>query len=164
LSGEAPEAERSVDLANIPDDDSVFRRLSDATRAMVSIDALTGERRPTSGAFKPDPDVSVYRESVLERARLGPRDLVRNASNVVVSVSVGDVRAIVPLDIRDDPWPRDIADPDHPRNVAHALIVGWEGLGKGDRIRRQRAIAMAPSLRFVSLDGAPTSVVSPTHE
>jgi hypothetical protein len=33
---------------------------------MLAVDVVTGERRPTSGAFKPDADrVSVYRQSLL---------------------------------------------------------------------------------------------------
>jgi len=65
-----------------------------------------------------------------------------------VSIPVADVLSI-PLGAQPDPWPSDIPDPEHPRNAAHALIVGWEGLTKSARKERQRALASLPSLRFV---------------
>lgn len=117
---------------------------------MVAIDAVTGVRRPTSGAFKPDEDgVSVYREARLRMAGLGTGDVVRSPINVVVSLGVGDMRSIQPLGVRDDPWPPDIDEPDHPRNVAHALIIGWDGLTRGERRQRQQALTRLPSVRFV---------------
>lgn len=116
---------------------------------MLAIDAVTGQRRPSSGAFKPDADgVSIYRASRLAATGLGVVAVVRDPWNVVVALGVGDVRA-VPLGVRDDPWPDDIDEPEHPRNAAHALITGWQGLGKNERRRRQRALAEAPSLRLV---------------
>jgi hypothetical protein len=66
---------------------------------------------------------------------------------VVVRIGVADVRSIDPLDVRDDPWPQDIPESQHPRNAAHALIVGWAGLSK--KIERQRALTRLPSLEFV---------------
>ena len=137
------------DDASIPDDEELNRRLSDESPNMVVVDALSGARRPSSGAFKPDDDgVSVYREGVLRSRGLTAADLVVRPGNLVVSLPVGAVRAIS-LGVRDDPWPRGIPDPDHPRNAAHALIVGWDGLGKSARRQRQRALSELPSLRFV---------------
>jgi hypothetical protein len=134
----------------VPDDDAVYRRLSDSGPNMVSIDVGTGLRRPSSGAFKPDEDgVSVYRDSVLRAAGLSPVDLVRAPQNLVVIVTVSDVRSIPPLDVRDDPWPPSVPDAGHPRNGAHALIVGWDGLSTSERKRRQREIVRLPSMRFV---------------
>lgn len=138
--------------SQVPDDDAVYRRLSDSSPAMVYVDPLTGERRPTTGAFlaKRDEDgVSVYREQLLVAAGLGPADVVTASHNLVVSVGVADVRSVTPLDVRDDPWPGDVPDPTHARNAAHALVVGWTGLSKSQRRERQLALVNAPSLTFV---------------
>lgn len=139
----------SNDDPEIPDNESVSRRLSDGGPSMVAVDLLNQQRRPTSGAFKPDDDgVSVYRKSKLEAARITAADLVRVPQNIVVSLDVGDIRSLE-LGVRDDAWPADVDDRDHPRNGAHALIVGWNGLGKNERIRRQQALTRVPSLRLV---------------
>lgn len=135
----------------IPNDEEVFRRLSDSGPSMIAIDLVTGERRPTSGAFKPDEDgISVYRRSLLESAGLGPRDVVKSPLNIVVGVRVEELRDIE-LDVRDDPWPIGIEDADHPRNAAHALITGFEALGKNPRRRKQKELVGLPSIRFVDL-------------
>jgi hypothetical protein len=116
---------------------------------MVAIDQVTGVRRPSSGAFKPDSDgVSVYRRSLLDRDGLGPEDVMTSPRNIVVGLEVGDVRSIG-LGTWNDPWPTDIPDPDHPRNAAHALITGLEHLGRKARLRRQQALVAVPSLKFV---------------
>jgi hypothetical protein len=138
--------------ARVPDDDAVDRRLSDSGPAMVFVDPLTGDRRPSTGAFriKPDEDgVSVKCEQLLTAAGLTAADIVVARLNLVVSLAVTDVRAISPLDVRDDRWPPDVPDPTHPRNGAHALIVGWHGLGKNARRERQLKLVNAPSLTFV---------------
>ncbi len=133
----------------IPDSDTLYRRLSDAGPSMVAVDLETGERRPTSGAFKPDEDgVSVYRRGLLDAAGLGPDDVVRNPWNLVVSVDVGDIRSIR-LGACDDPWPADIDEPEHARNAAHALITGLERLAKNERRRRQKDLVLLPSITFV---------------
>lgn len=142
--------EPESDDPTIRDDDRLYRRLSDSSPNMIATDALTGVRRPSSGAFKPDDDgVSVYRESLLQRDALTAADVVRSPQNLVVALPVGDVRAISPLGVRDDPWPVGIPDETHPRNAAHALINGWHGLSTGERRRRQRALAELVSLEFV---------------
>lgn len=136
----------------VPDDDAVLRRLSDSRPAMVFVDPLTGDQRPTSGAFavKPHEDgVSVYREQLLTASGLGVPDVVVAPSNLVVRLTVADVRAVTPLDVQNDLWPTDVPDPGHPRNGAHALIVGWDGLGRNPRRAAQRALAEAPSLSFI---------------
>jgi hypothetical protein len=138
-----------LDDPKIPDSDALFRRLSDSGPSMVAVDLETGERRPTSGAFKPDDDgVSVFRRGLLQAAGLGPDDIIKRPWNLVVSVEVGDVRSIG-LGARDDPWPSDIDEPQHPRNAAHALIVGLERLGRNERRRRQKALVALPSVTFV---------------
>lgn len=121
---------------------------------MVYVDPLTGTRRPTTGAFrvKPGEDgLSVYREQVLATSGLTAADIVTGPQNLVVGVAIGDVRAIPPLDVRDDPWPADVPDPTHPRNGAHALVVGWDALSRSERRARQVALVSAPSLEFVHL-------------
>jgi len=136
----------------VPDDDAVLRRLSDNSPAMVYVDPLTGAQRPSTGAFalkRGEDGVSVYREQLLTAAGLGVRDVVVAPSNLVVRLTVADVRAVPPLDVRNDLWPTDVPDPSHPRNGAHALIVGWDGLGKNPRKAAQRALVEAPSLSFI---------------
>jgi hypothetical protein len=117
---------------------------------MISVDLETGERFPTSGAFKPDDDgVSVFREGLLAAAELGAAEIVKGPQNLVVRLPVAAVREICPLDVADDPWPADVPDPSNPCYVGHALIVGWEGLGKKKRLSRQRQLARHPDLAFV---------------
>jgi hypothetical protein len=136
----------------VPDDDAVLRRLSDNSPAMVYVDPLTGDQWPTTGAFalkRGEDGVSVYRERLLTAAGLGVRDVLIAPTNLVVRLTVADVRAVPPLDVRDDRWPTDAPDASHPRNGAHALIVGLDGLGKSPRKAAQRALVEAPSLSFV---------------
>jgi hypothetical protein len=143
----APEPHSSV-----PDDDAVYRRLSDSSPAMVYVDPLTGDRRPTTGAFavKPGEDgLSVYREQLLAASGLTAAHVVTAAQNLVVSLAVRDIRSTPPLDVRDDPWPVDVPEPAHPRNGAHSLIVGWDELSRSERRARQLALVNAPSLQFV---------------
>src|SRR6266536_1392058 len=49
--------------------------------------------------------------------------------DIVVGFTVADVRQLR-LGVRDDPWPKDVLDPEHPRYAAHALVVGLERLGR----------------------------------
>jgi len=134
----------------IPNRESVYRRLSNTGPSMLVLDLQTQQRRPSSGAFKPDIDgVSVYRKSKLESAALTSADLVRLPQNVVISLGVEEIRTLAKLGVRDDPWPADSDDPNHPRNGAHALIVGWHGLSKSQRLERQQVLARLPSLTFV---------------
>lgn len=136
----------------VPDDDAVLRRLSDSSPPMLYIDSLTGDQRPTTGAFAPkrgEDGVSVYREQLLTQAGLSVADVITAPANLVVRLTVADVRAAPPLDVQDDRWPQDAPDPGHPRNGAHALIVGWDGLGKSARRAAQLALVNAPSLRFI---------------
>lgn len=137
---------------DIPDDEILYRRLSYDNGDWVLRHSGTGERvRPTSGAFNPDPDgVSVYRRTVLlsQTPPLGPGDLVVSPENVVVGFTVSDVRKIL-LGVRNDPFPSDVPDPDHPRNAAHTLITGLNELGKSARINQQKKLAKVPSMEFV---------------
>jgi hypothetical protein len=147
---EAPGA--SGDDPSIPDDEVLYRRLSYDNGDWVVRHLVTGERvRPTSGAFNPDPDgVSVYRQSRLLALTppLSAADLVVSPENIVVSFTVSDVRSIR-LGVRDDQWPQDVPDLAHPRNAAHALIVGLNELGKSVRRKQQGKLANVPSMKFV---------------
>jgi hypothetical protein len=93
---------------------------------------------------------SVYRHSILSNLTppLGARDVAPRPDDVVIGFTVADVRA-VKLGVKNDPWPEDVVDPDHPRNAAHALTVGWHGLGRKARIRRQQELTRLPSMAFV---------------
>lgn len=138
-----------LDDPSIPNDDVLYRRLADSGPNMVVTDLEIGERRPTSGSFQPDDDgISVFRRSVLRANKLGPDDLIKHPQNLVVSVDVADVRSIE-LGVRNDPWPSDIDDADHPRNAAHALITGFEQLSHKERRRRQKKLVTLPSITFV---------------
>jgi hypothetical protein len=136
------------DDPEIPDDEILYRRLSyDGGDWLANTDPV----RPASGGFQPDADgLSVYRHSILASLTppLNGRAVAIRPGDVVVGFTVRDVRASK-LGVKDDPWPNDVVEPDHPRNAAHALIVGWDGLGKNARVRRQRDLTRLPSLAFI---------------
>ena len=97
----------------------------------------------SSGAFTPDDDgISVYRETLLSRAGLEVRAVVRHPLNAVASLPASAVRGMQ-LDVVPDPQPPTSADLDPRLGVAHALIVGFASLTKGQRRRRQRDLAAA---------------------
>ncbi len=110
----------------MPDDETVLRRIRGQPSMLVD-DPLTHEIRPSTGAFavKRDEDgLSVYRESRLQARGLTAASVMTAPGDWVAGLAVVDVGAIPPLDVRDDPWPARIPDAAHPRNAAHALIVG----------------------------------------
>jgi hypothetical protein len=148
---EESEPASPADDPDIPDEEILYRRLSYDNGDWVTTHPVTGERRPVSGAFQPDYDgLSVFRRSLLlaNDPPLSARDVMVDPQNLVVGFTVGDVRSIN-LGVIDDPWPKDVRDPDHPRYGAHALILGLNGLSKGARIKQQRRLATLPSMRFV---------------
>jgi hypothetical protein len=130
------------DQLNIPDEEVIHRRLSDDSPNMVTIDKATGSRRPSSGAFKPDEDgVSVFRESLLRERGLSAEVIAdRSLGQLIASIKVGQVRQ-GEMGVRDDPWPPNVPDPTHFKWESHALIVGFKGLSKTERIRKQRLLA-----------------------
>lgn len=141
--------ESPLDDDHIENDDELYRRLANNGPDMVAVDLETGERRPSSGAFKPDHDgVSVFRRDLLTDAGLDVDDVVKDPWNLVVSVGVGDVRSIN-LGVHDDPWPQDIDDPGHPRNGAHALITGIESLSRNQQRKLQKRLVELPSVTFL---------------
>jgi hypothetical protein len=137
------------DDPSIPSDELLYRRIPQGTSNFVAIDQITGARKPSSGVFKPDTDgISVYRHTMLLENGLGPSDLVRQPLNLIVSVTVEDVRSL-DLGVHDDAWPCDADEPNHLRNATHALIVGMAKMGKNERIRTQKKLASLPSIKFV---------------
>jgi hypothetical protein len=137
------------DDPGIPDTETVYRWLSKQAGFVVQ-DRVTGERRVSSGAFAPDDDgLSVYRHLLLEREGLTPVEgLARDTGNVIVSLNVGELRSLE-LGIHDDLNPPGVRDPEHPRHKAHALVVGWEGMTRGKRIKRQRELSRLPSVTII---------------
>jgi hypothetical protein len=102
----------------------------------------------SSGAFKPRTDedgVSVYRRAVLQTSGLGSHDLIFRVSDRVASLAQEAIYS-QKLRVEPDPWPHDAQDRDHPKNAAHALIVGWQCLGKKAKINKARALAQAAEL------------------
>jgi hypothetical protein len=137
------------DDSTISNADLLYRRISNSSPNMIAVDLETGERRPSTAAFKPDSDgISVYRDSLMKEEGVSVADLVVRTGNLIVSLTVADVRSIH-LGVRDDRWPIDVPDPEHPRNAAHSLIIGAETLGKHDQKRRLRQLVSVPSLTFV---------------
>ena len=151
MTGDAPPNHEGAPPARPPlaADDAVFRRIPDDPN-MLATDRVTGDRRPSSGAFKPDADgVSVYSETELHTANLTYQAVFVSSTGFVARLPVSAIRAVTGLDAVSDPWPRDVPDPDHPRNAAHALITGWAGIPKGTRLDRQKALATSPELRLI---------------
>jgi len=152
---EQPEESAPVedDDPSIPDDEILYRRLSFDGGDWVLRDRISGERvRPVSGGFDPDTDgVSVFRRDILLKLEppLGPADVALRPDDIVVGFTVADVRQLR-LGVRDDPWPKDVLDPEHPRYAAHALVVGLERLGRNARTKRQRKLTTVPSMEFVN--------------
>lgn len=142
------QAEHPDDDPSIPGDEVLYRRLSFDGGAWVTPREPV---RPSSGGFDPDTDgVSVFRRALLlhQNPPLGPSDVALRPGDILVSFTVADVRALQ-LGVRDDPWPKDVPDPDHPRYVAHALITGLEGLGRNPRARLQKRLATVGSMELV---------------
>lgn len=140
------------DDPGISNDEVLYRRLSRENPDQYAVDRETGKRWPTSAAFMPKPQedgLSVYRRTRLAAADLDASAVATRPEHIVFGMEAGDVR-VIKLGIRDDAWPRGIPDADHPRNAAHALIVGWEGMTRGEIKRRARELAKLPSLRLVS--------------
>lgn len=138
----------------LPSDDSIFRRVP--TADMLAIDQVTGKRRPSSSAFKPDSDgVSVYSQYAMSASCLVPGHLLRREGDTLVQVAVAELRSLDGVDAVGDPWPQDVTEADdlkHPRNAAHSLIVGFENRGKNARIRVQQELARLPSVILVEPD------------
>lgn len=126
------------DDPTIKDDEILYRRIPNAS--FMVIDELTQVRRPTSAVFSPDKDgLSVYIESILSQHKLCERDVQTRPGSGVLSLVVADVRA-EGLGVTPDAWPEETDDPAHLRNAAHALVVGFRSLSKGQRKLKQYAL------------------------
>lgn len=150
LESQPEESSCIGDDPSIPDSETLYRRLSRENPNMYAVDEETGERRPTSAAFKPRPNedgLSVYRDSKLAEVGLDASAVATAPEHIVFGVSTGEVRSIK-LGVRDDAWPSGVPEPDHPRNGAHALIIGWQGLTRGETGRRARDLTRLPSMRL----------------
>lgn len=152
----------SPEDADVPGSESVYRRVPRVDSNFMIIDQVTHEIvGPTTAAFQVDPKdngISVYRRSILLDHNLSAEDLIKDPLNLVVGVTVDDLRScrhiladgrVVRLGLRNDPWPEDVPDPKHPRNAAHALIVGFDGLSKGDQRMLRAALVRQPTMRIV---------------
>lgn len=137
------------DDPDISDDETIYRWLSRQANFVVR-DSETKELRVSSGAFAPDSDgLSVYRHELLKRDGHTPiTGLVLAEENVIISLNLGEVRSLK-LGLIDDPNPPGVRDPDHPRHRAHALVIGWRGISKKERMRRQKELTKLPSVRFI---------------
>ncbi len=129
-----------MDDAGVADSEVLYRRIArDGDEAMIVVDEATGGRIIRSGAFVVDEDgCSVYRDSVMRESSLGLADLVSAPQNVIISVTVAQVRRAA-LGVRGDPWPDGSDGP--PRDVAHALIINPDDLGKKRLHRARQALA-----------------------
>lgn len=136
----------------VENDETLFRRLPDpgiTGTKFVVIDAQTGLPRPTSAAFSPTVDgVSVYRQGVLAEHGMDASHCATATAGEVVGFQTGEVREVGTLDVVPDAWPPDVEDPGQMRNAAHALIIGWDLMGKRDRDRARRALAKLPSMTW----------------
>jgi hypothetical protein len=138
----------------VDDGETLLRRIPDLARAdFFPVDLATGEKRLSSGAFTPDDDgISVYRETLLSRAGLEVRAVVRHPLNAVASLPASVVRGMQ-LDVVPDPQPPTSADLDPRLGVAHALIVGFASLTKDSdgggsvTLPRRRRSLSGPSSR-----------------
>lgn len=136
------------DDPSIGDSEVLYRRLLRDNPDQYAVDQETGERWPTSAAFKPkrgEDGLSVYRHSKLAEDGLDASGVAMRPEHVVFGVTVADVRTLK-LGVRDDEWPSGIPDADHPRNRAHALVVGWENMTRGEVSRCARKLTQLPSM------------------
>ncbi len=130
-------------------DEPLLRRIPHFNdRVFVCVDDCTGEARLSSGNFaleEGEDGVSVYRTHVLETLELEPRCLIRDPLNGVAELPATAVTDAW-LDVKPAPYPDDTGEPEHPRDGAHALILGLAELGRKPRRRVQRALAMASTI------------------
>lgn len=141
MSGDA-----DSDDPSIADAERLLRHVAKRGDAnMLGFDEGNGSPRVRGGAFvwhKQD-GCSVYRESVLLQNEMSPNDVKRDEEQLVISVTARHVRD-VQLGVRPDPWPDDGGQ--HPRQVAHALIVNCHALGKNARARALSQLAKSADI------------------
>ncbi|HEY5853078.1 MAG TPA: hypothetical protein VIW24_03245 [Aldersonia sp.] len=113
----------------------------------VIFDEGDGSYRVQSGAFQiHDDGISCYQHSVLLANALDWRAVKRADDNGVFQIEVRDVRGIG-FGVTPDPNPPYIPPAElHPRDVAHALMVPPEGMGRGEKDRARRSLAKASKI------------------
>lgn len=130
-------------------DEPLLRRIPHFNSlTFVCVDDRTGETRLSSGNFAledGEDGVSVYRAHVLETLGLESSCLIRDPLNGVAALPTKAVTD-AQLEVKPDPYPDDTGEPDHPRDGAHALVLGLAELGKKPRRRVQRALAIASTI------------------
>lgn len=130
------------DDPDILNDESLLRRVATNNPDMLKTDSVSGIQRPTSAAFSFQKDgLSVYRNKKLKEFHLNPIDILSGPDQIVVSLTVTQVRECNGLGVCDDPWPKGIRDQEHIRNAAHALIVGWQSLSRREQKDHSRYLA-----------------------
>ncbi|WP_156664556.1 hypothetical protein [Mycobacterium sp. 852002-51057_SCH5723018] len=124
--------------------DELLRRIPSLTNDdFYAINTQTGERQLTSACFKLRPDesgLSVYSKTVIDRLGLTYAAVCRKPLNAVASIS-GTEPPRHGLRTDPDPWPEDVPEPEHPRNAAHALIMGIAAMERGQQRDLARAFA-----------------------
>ncbi|WP_416963390.1 hypothetical protein [Streptomyces sp. Agncl-13] len=130
----------------IPDGDLLWRWVSTENPRMMRYDSVTNEvLGPSSAAFKPHDDgTSVYIRRILDECGVGPTGISDDPQNSVWELETKSIRD-QELDVVPDAWPQDIPSPEHPRNAGHALIVGWEMLGRKQIDKKAQALSRAAS-------------------
>ncbi|GGO47560.1 hypothetical protein [Streptomyces lasiicapitis] len=130
----------------IPGGDLLWRRVNIKQPCMMRYDSVTQEELgPSSAAFKPHDDgTSVYVRRILDECEVGLAEVSENSHDSIWELESKSVRD-QDLDVISDAWPQDVPDPGHLRNAAHALIVGWEGLGRKQVDKKAKALARLAS-------------------
>jgi len=124
--------------------DELLRRIPSLTNGdFYAINTKTGERRFTSACFKLHPDetgLSIYSKTVIELLDLTLAAVCRKPHNAVASIP-GAEPPRRGLRTDPDPWPQDVPEPEHPRNAAHALIMGITAMERPQQRDVARAFA-----------------------
>ncbi|WP_406353180.1 hypothetical protein [Streptomyces sp. NBC_00658] len=130
----------------ILDGDLLLRRVNVKLPNMMRRDSLTHEELgPSSAAFKPhDNGTSVYVRSILDDHRVELTGVSENPHDSIWELEAKSVRD-QELEVIPDPWPSDVPEPEHPRNAAHALIVGWRGLSQNQVSKKAGVLARQAS-------------------
>ncbi|NEC47527.1 hypothetical protein G3I18_02850 [Actinospica acidiphila] len=133
----------------IADGDYLWRWVTTENPQMMRYDSVTNEQLgPSSAAFKPHEDgTSVYVRRILDDYDVGPAGISDNPQNSVWELEAKKIRE-QELDVIPDAWPQGIPNPNHPRNAAHALIVGWDDLSRKQVDKKAKALARLASCVF----------------
>jgi hypothetical protein len=125
VAGEAPST-ADLSAEDFLNDELLRRVPSLSNNDFYAKNTETGERQLTSACFKLGRDetgLSIYSKTTIERRNLTCADVCRKPHNAVASIP-GSEPPRRGLTTEPDPWPDDVPEPEHPRNAAHALIMG----------------------------------------